>query len=155
MDIKKAITSWCDKAGSTKLDYVTAPGQDVYSADLGGSYTYKSGTSMAAPHVAGIAALLKSHNKNLTAAQVENLLTSTASNQQSIKVNEAFVDRLPLLHWYIRFQIVHSLIVVVVGIFRLFLFSRLQSRCCRAQDRRTKHYFVLPKIPNALLATRD
>ncbi|MFI9556407.1 S8 family peptidase [Nonomuraea endophytica] len=36
---------------------VCAPGKDVFSARLGGGLSAKNGTSMAAPHVAGIAAL--------------------------------------------------------------------------------------------------
>lgn len=36
---------------------VAAPGVGVYSARKGGGYTSKSGTSMASPHVAGVAAL--------------------------------------------------------------------------------------------------
>lgn len=36
---------------------IAGPGVGIYSAKNGGGYTYKSGTSMASPHVAGLAAL--------------------------------------------------------------------------------------------------
>jgi serine protease len=46
---------------------------------IGGSgYAYYSGTSMAAPHVSGVAALVWSNFPNCTAAQIRNILTSTA-----------------------------------------------------------------------------
>ena len=38
---------------------------------------------MAAPHVAGVAALLKSHDPNMLPSRVEDLLTSTANNSNS------------------------------------------------------------------------
>jgi serine protease len=38
-----------------------------------------SGTSMASPHVAGVAALVRAANKNLTAVQVKNLIRETAT----------------------------------------------------------------------------
>ncbi len=42
------------------------------------NYNYMSGTSMAAPHVAGVAALLYQSNPDLTPAQVEDILQDTA-----------------------------------------------------------------------------
>ncbi|WP_413557370.1 S8 family serine peptidase [Bdellovibrio sp. HCB209] len=42
-------------------------------------YAAFDGTSMATPHVAGVAALVKAANKNLNGAQVKQILTSTAT----------------------------------------------------------------------------
>jgi photosystem II stability/assembly factor-like uncharacterized protein/subtilisin-like proprotein convertase family protein len=44
----------------------------------GGFPTVFEGTSAAAPHVAGIAALIRSANRNLTASQVRNIIRNTA-----------------------------------------------------------------------------
>ena len=61
---------------------VAAPGSWVvgpYQVNSGQlSYYYLSGTSMAAPHVAGIAALMVQKNPSLTQEDVEGILESTA-----------------------------------------------------------------------------
>ncbi|MEB3278627.1 MAG: S8 family serine peptidase [Lyngbya sp.] len=68
-------------AGYTPLDYVVAPGVDIYSTTPNNGYEYLEGTSMATPHVAGVAALMLSANPNLTVAEVEQILTQTANPQ--------------------------------------------------------------------------
>lgn len=57
---------------------VAAPGVDVQSTYWDDTYTSLSGTSMATPHVAGVAALILSRNPALTAAQVGDLIRGTA-----------------------------------------------------------------------------
>ena len=55
---------------------VVAPGQSIITTDIGGNYATVDGTSFAAPHVAGVAALLLSFNPNLTQAQVRFAIES-------------------------------------------------------------------------------
>ncbi len=57
---------------------LVAPGVSVLSADLFGGFQYLSGTSIAAPHVAGAAALLLGAHPTLSAAGVESALTGGA-----------------------------------------------------------------------------
>lgn len=57
---------------------VSAPGLDVISTILGGGYGNNSGTSMATPHAAGLAALILSKNPQLGSAQVHQILETTA-----------------------------------------------------------------------------
>ncbi len=56
---------------------IIAPGEDIWSTFPGNGYGVISGTSMATPHVSGVAALLMSE-KGLTAAQTRSALKSTA-----------------------------------------------------------------------------
>lgn len=59
--------------------HVFSPGVDIYSTVKGeGAYDSYSGTSMAAPVTAGIAALLRSYFPKLTAVQVKQILLDSA-----------------------------------------------------------------------------
>jgi subtilase family protein len=61
--------AWYSNRGATTVD-VGAPGTDVLSTLPGGQYGQMSGTSMAAPHVSGIAAVLKGMQPGLQPWQV-------------------------------------------------------------------------------------
>ncbi|MGB3494132.1 MAG: S8 family serine peptidase, partial [Elainellaceae cyanobacterium] len=62
--------------GFTTVD-VGAPGSDIRSTLPGNNYGPASGTSMAAPHVSGIAALLLAENPDLRPADVKKILMET------------------------------------------------------------------------------
>lgn len=57
---------------------LTAPGEDVQSIGFLGSYTKVSGTSLAAAHVTGVAAAVKSADTSLTASQLMEVLKGSA-----------------------------------------------------------------------------
>ncbi|MCP4540858.1 MAG: peptidase S8 [Chloroflexi bacterium] len=62
---------------------VAAPGVDIYSTWYTYYYFVRSGTSMATPHVSGLAALIWSAHPGLGAAQVTRIITSTAIDVNS------------------------------------------------------------------------
>ena len=66
---------------------IYAPGYDVYSTFPNNAYGSKFGTSMAAPYVTGVAALLLSINPSLTGTQLKNILINS-SNSLLIEVND-------------------------------------------------------------------
>jgi subtilisin family serine protease len=60
---------------------VVAPGNWIYSTVWNNNYQYWAGTSMAAPYVSGLAALLFAQLSMLTNVQIYHIITSTADDQ--------------------------------------------------------------------------
>lgn len=58
--------------------FVAAPGDSILSTIPDDSITKMSGTSMAAPHVAGVVALVLERNPNLTVRQMREIIARTA-----------------------------------------------------------------------------
>lgn len=79
IDVRGRMADSSNRAGSRPLDYLVAPGVDISSTIPDDDYKVESGTSMATPQVAGVAALVLNANPTLTPAQVESILTTTAN----------------------------------------------------------------------------
>jgi subtilisin family serine protease len=63
--------------GKKEVD-VFAPGVFIYSTTPDGTYDYASGTSMASPVVAGMAALIRSRHPDLSAVQVKKIIMDSS-----------------------------------------------------------------------------
>ena len=80
-----ATSSWWTQVGNGAtpdttnawLDLV-APGEAIYSLNNSGGYRHDSGTSMSSPHVAGVAALLRSRYPQATRSEIEQVLRLSA-----------------------------------------------------------------------------
>lgn len=91
---KKPSKTWIEVGAASKMydeklpagfsnynrEYVDvfAPGADIYSTTPENEYASFNGTSMAAPMVAGIAALVRSYFPDLTASQVREIILESA-----------------------------------------------------------------------------
>jgi len=57
---------------------VVVPGVGIYSSGVGGSYLFADGTSMAAPEVSGVAALILARDNTLSATRVRAIIDASA-----------------------------------------------------------------------------
>ncbi|MFD7975570.1 S8 family serine peptidase [Streptomyces sp. NPDC059071] len=93
-ELPGVVTVSAQASGGAKASYsnfgngvidITAPGGDgatgVYSTLPGGKYGSMSGTSMASPHVTGVAALIASTNPTFTPADIRNALATQATDK--------------------------------------------------------------------------
>jgi len=71
--------------GKNNVD-IFAPGDRIYSSMPGSNYDFQSGTSMAAPAVSGLAALIRSYFPALTAKEVKQIIMQSGIST-SMKIN--------------------------------------------------------------------
>lgn len=83
-----SFASWYSNYGP-EID-VAAPGSYIYSTTYDGGYGLNTGTSMACPIVAGIAALILEDHSNYTADQVCTALQSTAMEAGTLGVDDYY-----------------------------------------------------------------
>ena len=72
---------------------LAAPGVDVLSSASDGGYELKSGTSMAAPHAAGVAALMAAMRPDMSAVELRAQLLQNAG-RASLPVSGGYLDAL-------------------------------------------------------------
>lgn len=78
VDSNRNLASFSQRNAQVEL---AGPGVNVNSTWNNGGYNSISGTSMASPHVAGVAALVWSNHPQCTAAQIRNALNRTAQDR--------------------------------------------------------------------------
>lgn len=81
---KRGRLSWFTNVGAKNVD-LAAPGSDVYSTMPGNKYANMSGTSMATPTTAGVAAEVLSHFPELTPLQLKKVLMDSVTPVKSFK----------------------------------------------------------------------
>jgi thermitase len=82
--------------GKINVD-VAAPGSDVYSTTPGNRYASMSGTSMASPTTAGLAAEILSHYPNLSAIQLKEVIMGSVTTDSRYKDRMMSGGRIDLL----------------------------------------------------------
>lgn len=70
------MVAYYSNFGKANVD-VFAPGSEIYSAIPDNKYKLQNGTSMSAPNVSGVAALIRSQYPNLTASQVKQIIMNS------------------------------------------------------------------------------
>lgn len=79
VDSNRNMAYFSNRAGfDSAMQYVVAPGVSILSTEPDDTYGFSDGTSMAAPYVAGVIALMLDANPNSTHDQVRQIITGSA-----------------------------------------------------------------------------
>ncbi|MBP3792588.1 MAG: S8 family serine peptidase [Ruminococcus sp.] len=74
----------CDFSNAGERVDIFAPGEKIYSTIHKNRYDYDSGTSMAAPHVAGVCANVWSIDNTLSGEEIKNIVCSSWLNDKNV-----------------------------------------------------------------------
>jgi len=91
-DNKDQIASFSNYGANSV--HIAAPGVKIYSSVKGGKYDWFSGTSMACPHVSGVAALLLSQNPTWNYVQLKQRIIATADPVRGLRKKTVAKGRL-------------------------------------------------------------
>jgi cell wall-associated protease len=90
---KQKLAATFSNFGQTKVD-VFAPGFEIYNTVPQSAYKELQGTSMAAPMVSGVAALLKSYFPSLTMKEIKDVILKSATSYKGKKQYEPGTENL-------------------------------------------------------------
>jgi hypothetical protein len=99
----EGLSSWFSNSNPTTNVFITAPGSDIVSTSHDGpsAYGWMSGTSMAAPHVAGIVSRYRALHPTDTVADVRAAVQATAIDMErpgkDVTTGYGMIDALELL----------------------------------------------------------
>jgi subtilisin family serine protease len=90
---KEKLAAEFSNYGQTKVD-VFAPGYEIYNSVPQSAYQKLQGTSMAAPMVAGVAAMLKSYFPKLSMNEIKKIMLDSAKSYKGTKHFQPGSDQL-------------------------------------------------------------
>lgn len=82
--LKQKLAADFSNYGETRVD-IFAPGHDIYNSVPQSEYKKLNGTSMAAPMVSGVAALLKSYFPTLSMLEIKDIILKSAKSYKGSK----------------------------------------------------------------------
>lgn len=98
------LADFSNRVGNSQAVQVDAPGVNIYSALPNRSYARFNGTSMATPHVAGLAALALSANPNLSASELRTLIVDGADRQIDGSDSIGGINAANTVAWAVGYQ---------------------------------------------------
>lgn len=90
VDLSGEMTGISNKAGIRKSNFVVALGDGTYTTNTEGGYITNEGTSLSAPHVAGVVALMKDSFPHLSGREIANIIFETCTDLGEEGVDDVY-----------------------------------------------------------------